>query len=194
MLFRSHVYASHKVTRNADNTINMNGLLVLTDKAAANTGARMTGTPSAKIEVPEGIKGHKTISITGKDVVKGNTTDVAVIQGTSTDIVWTIDADASTFDYIMVDDVVLDASKYTVVANGNTTVVTFKASYIKSLKAAEHTFRACFTDGYIAETKLEVLPKTGDFSRNMIAVYAGIMLMALLAAAVVLFEKKRKRV
>ena len=190
----THVYASHKVTRNADNTINMNGLLVLTDKAAANTGARMTGTPSAKIEVPEGIKGHKTISITGKDVVKGNTTDIAVIQGTSTDIVWTIDADASTFDYIMVDDVVLDASKYTVVANGNTTVVTFKASYIKSLKAAEHTFRACFTDGYIAETKLEVLPKTGDFSRNMIAVYAGIMLMALLAAAVVLFEKKRKRV
>ena len=190
----THVYASHKVTRNADNTINMNGLLVLTDKAAANTGARMTGTPSAKIEVPEGIKGHKTISITGKDVVKGNTTDVAVIQGTSTDIVWTIDADASTFDYIMVDDVVLDASKYTVVANGNTTVVTFKASYIKSLKAAEHTFRACFTDGYITETKLEVLPKTGDFSRNMIAVYAGIMLMALLAAAVVLFEKKRKRV
>ena len=193
MDYTTHVYASHKVTRNADNTINMNGLLVLTDKAAANAGARMTGTPSAKIEVPEGIKGHKTISITGKDVVKGNTTDVAVIQGTSTDIVWTIDADASTFDYIMVDDVVLDASKYTVVANGNTTVVTFKASYIKSLKAAEHTFRACFTDGYIAETKLEVLPKTGDFSRNMIAVYAGIMLMALLAAAVVLFEKKRKR-
>ncbi len=193
MNHETHVYASHKVTRNADNTINMNGLLVLTDKAAANTGARMTGTPSAKIEVPEGIKAHKTISITGKDVVKGNTTDVAVIQGTSTDIVWTIDADASTFDYIMVDDVVLDASKYTVVANGNTTVVTFKASYIKSLKAAEHTFRACFTDGYIAETKLEVLPKTGDFSRNMIAVYAGIMLMALLAAAVVLFEKKRKR-
>ena len=49
----------------------------------------MTGTPSVKITVPEGIKGHKTISITGKDVVKGNTTDVAVIQGTSTDIVWT---------------------------------------------------------------------------------------------------------
>ena len=193
MDYATHVYASHKVTRNADNTINMNGLLVLTDKAAANAGARMTGTPSANIVVPEGIKGHKTISITGKDVVKGNTTDVAVIQGTSTDIVWTIDADASTFDYIMVDDVVLDASKYTVVANGNTTVVTFKASYIKSLKAAEHTFRACFTDGYIAETKLEVLPKTGDFAGNMTAVYAILMLMALLAGSVVLFEKKRKR-
>ena len=46
MDYAKHVYASHKVTRNADNTINMNGLLVLTDKAAANTGARMTGTPS----------------------------------------------------------------------------------------------------------------------------------------------------
>ena len=193
MDYATHVYASHKVTRNADNTINMNGLLVLTDKAAANAGARMTGTPSANIVVPEGIKGHKTISITGKDVVKGNTTDVAVVQGTSTDIVWTIDADASTFDYIMVDDVVLDASKYTVEANGNTTVITFKASYIKGLSAAEHTFRAYFTDGYIAETKLEVLPKTGDFAGNMTAVYAMLMLMALLAGSVVLFEKKRRR-
>ena len=63
MDYVTHVYASHKVTRNADNTINMNGLLVLTDKAAANAGARMTGTPSVKITVPEGIKGHKTISI-----------------------------------------------------------------------------------------------------------------------------------
>ena len=35
--------------------------------------------------------------------------------------------------------------------------------------------------------------KTGDFSRNMIAVYAILMLMALLAGSVVLFEKKRKR-
>ena len=29
MDYVTHVYASHKVTRNADNTINMNGLLVL---------------------------------------------------------------------------------------------------------------------------------------------------------------------
>ena len=139
-----------------------------------------------------GIKGHKTISITGNNVVKGNTTDVAIVKGTETEIVWKIDADVSTFDYIVVDDVVLDKSKYTVTSGS--TVVTFKASYIKGLGAGEHTFRAYFTDGYIAETKLEVLPKTGDFGGNMLPLYAGLMLAALLAVAFILFaEKKRKR-
>ncbi len=192
MDYSSHVYSATKVTRNADNTINMNDLLVVTDKVPANVGARMTGTASGKINVPEGIKGHKTISVTGNNVVKGNTTDIAVVKGTETEIVWKIDADVSTFDYIMVDDVVLDKSKYTVTSGS--TVVTFKASYIKGLGAGEHTFRAYFTDGYIAETKLEVLPKTGDFGSNMLPLYAGLMLVALLAAAFILIaEKKRKR-
>ena len=192
MNYETHKYSSLKVTRNADNTINMNGLLVLTDKAPANAGARMTGTASGVINVPESIKAHKTLSISGNNTVKGNTTDIAVIRGTETEIVWRIDADISTFDYIVVDDVVLDKSKYTVTEGS--TVITFKASYIKSLKAGEHTFRACFTDGYIAETKLEVIPDTGDFSVNMIVVYAGIMLLALLAGVVVFFEEKKRRI
>ena len=192
MNYETHKYSSLKVTRNADNTINMNGLLVLTDKAPANAGARMTGTASGVINVPESIKAHKTLSISGNNIVKGNTTDVAVIRGTETEIVWRIDADISTFDYIVVDDVVLDKSKYTVTEGS--TVITFKASYIKSLKAGEHTFRAYFTDGYIAETKLEVIPDTGDFSVNMIVVYAGIMLLALLAGVVVFFEEKKRRI
>ena len=192
MNYETHKYSSLKVTRNADNTINMNGLLVLTDKAPANAGARMTGTASGVINVPESIKAHKTLSISGNNIVKGNTTDVAVIRGTETVIVWRIDADISTFDYIVVDDVVLDKSKYTVTEGS--TVITFKASYIKSLKAGEHTFRAYFTDGYIAETKLEVIPDTGDFSVNMIVVYAGIMLLALLAGVVVFFEEKKRRI
>ena len=192
MNYETHKYSSLKVTRNADNTINMNGLLVLTDKAPANAGARMTGTASGVINVPESIKAHKTLSISGNNIVKGNTTDIAVIRGTETEIVWRIDADISTFDYIVVDDVVLDKSKYTVTEGS--TVITFKASYIKSLKAGEHTFRAYFTDGYIAETKLEVIPDTGDFSVNMIVVYAGIMLLALLAGVVVFFEEKKRRI
>ena len=192
MNYETHKYSSLKVTRNADNTINMNGLLVLTDKAPANAGARMTGTASGVINVPESIKAHKTLSISGNNTVKGNTTDIAVIRGTETEIVWRIDADISTFDYIVVDDVVLDKSKYTVTEGS--TVITFKASYIKSLKAGEHTFRAYFTDGYIAETKLEVIPDTGDFSVNMIVVYAGIMLLALLAGVVVFFEVKKRRI
>ena len=192
MNYETHKYSSLKVTRNADNTINMNGLLVLTDKAPENAGARMTGTASGVINVPESIKAHKTLSISGNNTVKGNTTDIAVIRGTETEIVWRIDADISTFDYIVVDDVVLDKSKYTVTEGS--TVITFKASYIKSLKAGEHTFRAYFTDGYIAETKLEVIPDTGDFSVNMIVVYAGIMLLALLAGVVVFFEEKKRRI
>ena len=192
MNYETHKYSSLKVTRNADNTINMNGLLVLTDKAPANAGARMTGTASGVINVPESIKAHKTLSISGNNTVKGNTTDIAVIRGTETEIVWRIDADISTFDYIVVDDVVLDKSKYTVTEGS--TVITFKASYIKSLKAGEHTFRAYFTDGYIAETKLEVIPDTGDFSVNMIVVYAGIMLLGLLAGVVVFFEEKKRRI
>ena len=192
MNYETHKYSSLKVTRNADNTINMNGLLVLTDKAPANAGARMTGTASGVINVPESIKAHKTLSISGNNIVKGNTTDIAVIRGTETEIVWRIDADISTFDYIVVDDVILDKSKYTVTEGS--TVITFKASYIKSLNAGEHTFRAYFTDGYIAETKLEVIPDTGDFSVNMIAVYAGVMLLALLAGIVVFFEEKKRRI
>ena len=41
------------VTRNSDGTINMNGLLELTDKAPAGVGARMTGRSSENPEIPE---------------------------------------------------------------------------------------------------------------------------------------------
>lgn len=42
-----------EITRNEDGTINMNGLLELTDKAPQDAGARMTGTPSRVIEIEE---------------------------------------------------------------------------------------------------------------------------------------------
>ncbi|MCM1528294.1 MAG: fibronectin type III domain-containing protein [Bacteroides sp.] len=41
------------ICRNADGTINMNGFLVLTDAAAADAGARMTGTASENVVLPE---------------------------------------------------------------------------------------------------------------------------------------------
>jgi pectin methylesterase-like acyl-CoA thioesterase/LysM repeat protein len=41
------------ITRNSDGTINMNGLLVLTDKASIDAGARMSGTATKVIEIPE---------------------------------------------------------------------------------------------------------------------------------------------
>lgn len=42
-----------KITRNVDGTINMNGLLELTDKAPSNAGARIAGTPSKDIVIEE---------------------------------------------------------------------------------------------------------------------------------------------
>ena len=47
--FESTEYA--QITRNADGTINMNGFLALTDATPEGVGARMSGTPSADIEV-----------------------------------------------------------------------------------------------------------------------------------------------
>lgn len=41
------------ITRNQDGTINMNGLLELTDKAPADAGARMSGTPSRVIKLED---------------------------------------------------------------------------------------------------------------------------------------------
>ena len=50
--YDAHVYAQAPIGRNADNTIDMMGLLVKTDKAASEAGAVMTGTASKKLELP----------------------------------------------------------------------------------------------------------------------------------------------
>lgn len=51
-----------KPTRNSDGTINMNGLLVLTDKAPANAGARLSGRSSANITVNPSVDSKPSIS------------------------------------------------------------------------------------------------------------------------------------
>lgn len=48
-----HLDTTIPITRNEDGTIQMNGLLELTDKAPNNTGARMTGTSSKNFEIKE---------------------------------------------------------------------------------------------------------------------------------------------
>lgn len=47
-------------TRNADGSINMNGLLQLTDEAAADTGARLETVTSERPEIPEAVSGEKS--------------------------------------------------------------------------------------------------------------------------------------
>ena len=56
--------ANSIITRKANGSINMNGLLVLTDKAPANAGARIYDTPSKVIGIPESVPtGDTTNSI-----------------------------------------------------------------------------------------------------------------------------------
>ena len=73
MDYTTHVYASAPVTRNADNTINMNGLLVLTDTAKAIVGDKSgavvggTATPVLAVTgtVTTGLLYHKSKSDVG---------------------------------------------------------------------------------------------------------------------------------
>ncbi len=179
--FVSTDMANAKITRDADGSINLNGFLELTDKAPANAGARLVKTSSKVVEAMPSIETHSsTISVH------------SFVKGEAVKLVMTIDADMSLFDYVTVDDAVLDPSNYTVTSGS--TIITFKESYVKKLGAGEHTIRVYFKDGMFAEKTIEVLPNTADSFGRMLPVYGGIMLIALIAVAFVLLEeKKRKR-
>ena len=179
--FVSTDMANAKITRDADGSINLNGFLELTDKAPANAGARLVSTASKTIEAMPSITTYSS-TVSSRSFVKG----------TSMKLVMTIQADMSLFDYVTVDDVVLDPSNYTVTSGS--TIITFKESYVKKLGAGEHTIRVYFKDGMFAEKTIDVLPNTADSFGRMLPVYGGIMLAALIAVAFVLLEeKKRKR-
>ncbi|WP_051650696.1 pectinesterase family protein [Lachnoclostridium phytofermentans] len=53
-----------EITRNADGTINMNGLLELAEKAPKDTGARMAGTPSNNIAIGPEVSESETLQPT----------------------------------------------------------------------------------------------------------------------------------
>ena len=179
MDYSTHKYSELVITRNADNTINMNGLLELTDKAPADAGARMTGTPSSDMsKVPASVDTYKVTS-------GGNEKLVAK---TEKEITIKIDAPFEKFVNIEVDDVVLDPAKYSASGSDSTTI-TFKASYIKSLKAGEHTVRVYFSDGKFAETKIIVEPNTGDSANIWLYVILLMAAMGAMGTAVVMKKK-----
>ena len=85
MNYTTHVYSSAPVTRNSDNTINMNGLLVLSDVAKAivgdKSGAVVGGTASPVIAVTgavtSGLLYHK--STTGVNTFDGRNVMIYVL-------------------------------------------------------------------------------------------------------------------
>ena len=178
----SKVFTETVVTRNEDNTINMNGLLELTEEAPADAGARMSGTASEdNSTVPESVSTYKVIEGANQKLLAGTAKEIRI----------RIDAEFSLFKDVEVDDVVVDPSKYTAVSGS--TVITFKDSYIKSLKAGEHTVRVNFTDGKFAETKIFVEPNTGDSTNIWLYVILAIVALGAAGCAIVLGKKKMNK-
>ena len=110
-------------------------------------------------------------------------------KGNGQPMVMKTDGDFSKFVSVEIDGAVVDKSNY--VAESGSTIVTFKAEYMETLKSGKHTYRVNYTDGY-AETTFTVngstaaagntvkAPKTGDAAATatsmllMLAAFGGI--------------------
>ena len=174
MNYQTHVYKELPVTRNADGTINMNGLLVLTDKAAANTGATLNAST---------LTASKTIEVTG-DVTTGLTKDnkeedkgivyevlngdgQTVVKGNS--FVVRSAADFSKFVKVLVDGNEVDSANYTVTEGS--TVVTFTPEYSSTLADGTHEVVIVSTDG---EAKATITVASADNKEEVAADVANV--------------------
>ena len=109
-------------TRNADGTINMNGLLVLTDKAPAGVGARLSGTASSVITPMPSVEPD------ADDSKDDAATEETVI--TNPDVKGSVN--------VIGQNVVVSASAGTVIKNAAGAVVTAGDVYVKAVaKAAD---------------------------------------------------------
>ncbi|SDM99759.1 hypothetical protein [Lachnospira pectinoschiza] len=173
MDYTTHVYSSLPVTRNEDGTINMNGLLVLTDKAAEGTGATLNAST---------LTASKEVEVTG-DVTTGLVTEVAadedvvyavldgdgeiVVKGESFSV--RSAADFAKFVKVLVDGVEVDPSNY-VVTEGST-IVTFNADYTATLSEGTHTVEIVSEDG-VATATITVASTAGEVAADTDTVVA----------------------
>ncbi|SEF52341.1 fibronectin type III domain-containing protein [Lachnospira multipara] len=168
MDYTTHVYSELPVTRNEDGTINMNGLLVLTDKAAEGTGATLnasTLTASKEITVSENVTTGLINEVAADEDVTYAVLDgdgVVVTQGES--FVVRSAADFAKFVKVLVDGVEVDPSNY-VVTEGST-IVTFNAAYSATLATGTHTVEIVSTDGSATATITVASATTGDVAAD----------------------------
>ena len=173
MDYTTHVYSELPVTRNEDGTINMNGLLVLTDKAAEGTGATLnasTLTASKEITVSENVTTGLINEVAADEDVTYAVLDgdgVVVTQGES--FVVRSAADFAKFVKVLVDGVEVDPSNY-VVTEGST-IVTFNAAYSATLATGTHTVEIVSTDGSATAT-ITVASAAGDVAADTDTVVA----------------------
>ena len=174
MDYTTHVYSELPVTRNEDGTINMNGLLVLTDKAAEGTGATLnasTLTASKEITVSENVTTGLINEVAADEDVTYAVLDgdgVVVTQGES--FVVRSAADFAKFVKVLVDGVEVDPSNY-VVTEGST-IVTFNAAYSATLATGTHTVEIVSTDGSATATITVASATTGEVAADTATVAA----------------------
>ena len=117
-------------------------------------------------------------------------------QNSDGDLVIKGDGEISKFRNVKVDGVVVDKKNYTVTEGS--TIITFKADYLKTLSVGSHTFEIIWTDGSastsftIAKSASDTddkLTKTGDDFNLTLCIT---LLMASLTGAVVTLDRKRK--
>lgn len=129
---------------------------------------------NTKVEVNKAYKWHFTPTDTNYNILTGEITPYpvySIIDGANSS--WTQNTDGTLairgngeftkFQRVKVDGTVIDASNYTVTEGS--TIITFKADYLKTLSEGSHTFELVWTDGS-ASTSFTVVKNTSDDPGN----------------------------
>ena len=125
-------------------------------------------------------------------IIKGDGSSVT--HGSDSDITMTADGEFQKFLGIRVDGKAVDAKHYT--AKSGSTVITLKASWLKTLKAGKHTLTVLFTDGqaegtfYLKDQTDPNVPSTGDSRQPLL--WITVMSASTLALAAALLLKRKK--
>lgn len=128
-------------TRNTDGTINMDGLLELLETAPADSGARLDVTSDKAKSVKPAV--GTPIEPTVYEIIEGK--DQVVEKDDEGNVTIKANGDIDKFVSVFVDGELVDPENYTVTAGS--TVITFKAEYLKTLSEGTHTVTINYTDG-----------------------------------------------
>ncbi|MCR5743319.1 MAG: right-handed parallel beta-helix repeat-containing protein [Lachnospiraceae bacterium] len=176
----TNTFTKTVVTRNDDFSVNMNGLLVLTD-AANGTGATVESAPSDySFAIPAYVPSYKILE--GADQIIDDKSDKNVRLR--------IDAYLTDLVDVRVNDQVVDAANY--VATEGSTIITFKPEYIESLTNAKYTIRVNFAGDKYAETTMTVSYDTSAVTGDASSVPAVVVIMAIMAVAGLVVIRRRR--
>lgn len=147
--------------------------------------SNFTGTATAKYAIEEVEAKEEDVAYT---ILSGANSTWTTEGGE--DIVVRADGDFDKFVSLQVDGVTLDADDYTAVSGS--TVVTLKASFLKTLKEGKHTITFVYTDGAVS-TQFEVkAPVTTDGSPATGDAFSIILMLMLMSMSMLAFVTMKR--